>query len=178
MASTLSTAANVYDSTQVPRFTGFNNLPTQLLPPAPKGGFPATYPNIFAITNSIDDNLKAPYSMNLNFSIGREFGHGFFVQGSYVGRLSRHSLMQRDLAMPTNLRDPKSGQTYFQAMSQLATQLDFSGVSGGQSAEDPVLRKSVVHGRGRRIHRHAGGRQGLSGAQQSGRLHERAERYG
>jgi hypothetical protein len=37
--------------------------------------------------------------------------------------------MQRDLAMPTNLRDPKSGQTYFQAMSQLATQLDFSGVS-------------------------------------------------
>ena len=100
-----------------------------MLPPAPKGGFPATYPNIFAITNSIDDNLKAPYSMNLNFSIGREFGHGFFVQGSYVGRLSRHSLMQRDLAMPTNLRDPKSGQTYFQAMSQLATQLDMSGVS-------------------------------------------------
>ena len=129
LASTLSTAANVYDSTQVPRFTGFNTLPTQLLPPAPKGGFPTTYPNIFAITNSIDDNLKAPYSMNLNFSIGREFGHGFFVQGSYVGRLSRHSLMQRDLAMPTNLRDPKSGQTYFQAMSQLATQLDFSGVS-------------------------------------------------
>ncbi len=129
LASTLSTAANVYDSTQVPRFTGFNSLPTQLLPPAPKGGFPATYPNIFAITNSIDDNLKAPYSMNLNFSIGREFSHGFFVQGSYVGRLSRHSLMQRDLAMPTNLRDPKSGQTYFQAMSQLATQLDFSGVS-------------------------------------------------
>ena len=129
LASTLSTAANVYDSTQVPRFTGFNSLPTQLLPPAPKGGFPATYPNIFAITNSIDDNLKAPYSMALNFSIGREFSHGFFVQGSYVGRLSRHSLMQRDLAMPTNLRDPKSGQTYFQAMSQLATQLDFSGVS-------------------------------------------------
>jgi hypothetical protein len=125
LSSSLSNPANVLDSTQVPRFTGFNNLPTSILPPAPKGGFPVLYPNLFAITNSIDDNLKAPYTMNMNFTIGREFGHGFFVQGSYVGRLSRHSLMQRDLAMATNLRDPKSGQTYFQAMSQLATLLDF-----------------------------------------------------
>ncbi len=31
--------------------------------------------------------------------------------------------------MPTNLVDPKSGQTYFQAMSQLATYLDLNGVS-------------------------------------------------
>src|SRR5207249_12264262 len=31
--------------------------------------------------------------------------------------------------MPTNLRDPKSGQTYFQAMTQLATLLDLQGVS-------------------------------------------------
>ncbi|MCX6627156.1 MAG: carboxypeptidase regulatory-like domain-containing protein, partial [Candidatus Solibacter sp.] len=125
LASTLTNPFNILDSTQVPRFTGFNNLPTSILPAAPKGGFPVTYPNLFAITNSIDDNLKAPYTMNMNFTIGREFSHGFFVQGSYVGRLSRHSLMQRDLAMPTNLRDPKSGQTYFQAMSQLATLLDF-----------------------------------------------------
>ena len=50
---------------------------------------------LFAITNSIDDKLKAPYTINLDFSIGREFGHGFFIQGSYVGRLSRHSLVQQ-----------------------------------------------------------------------------------
>ena len=31
--------------------------------------------------------------------------------------------------MPTNLRDPKSGQTYFQAMTQLATLMDLQGVS-------------------------------------------------
>lgn len=66
--------------------------------------------------------------MNLNFSIGREFGHGWFVQASYVGRLSRHSLVQRDLAMPTDLKDPKSGQTYFQAMTQLGTLMDLQGV--------------------------------------------------
>ena len=50
------------------------------------------------------------------------------MQGSYVGRLSRHNLVQRDLAMPTNLKDPVSGQTYFQAMTQLATLMDLQGV--------------------------------------------------
>ena len=67
--------------------------------------------------------------MNLDFSVGREFSHGFFVQGSYVGRLSRHSLLRRDLAEPTDMVDPKSGQTYYQAMDQLMTLMDFQGVS-------------------------------------------------
>ena len=134
LATTLSTPPNVYNSSQLPRFTGFYTIPSApnaplLLQPPPPGGFPASYPNAFAITNSVDDNLKAPYTMNLNFSIGREFGKGWFVQGSYVGRLSRHNLIQRDLAMPTNLKDPKSGQTYFQAMTQLATLIDLQGVS-------------------------------------------------
>src|ERR1035437_6006732 len=66
--------------------------------------------------------------MNMNFSIGREFSHGLFIQGSYVGRLSRKSLIQRDLAMPTNLTDPKSGQTYFQAMTQLGQLMDLQKV--------------------------------------------------
>ena len=135
LATSLSTPPNVYTATQLPRFTGFYRIPSSpadaplFLQPAPPGGFPATYPNSFAITSSLDDQLKAPYTMNLNFSIGREFNHGFFVQVSYVGRLSRHNLIQRDLAMPTNLKDPASGQTYFQAMTQLATMLDLQGVN-------------------------------------------------
>src|SRR3954454_10570442 len=31
--------------------------------------------------------------------------------------------------MPTNLKDPVSGQTYYQAMTQLATLMDLQGVS-------------------------------------------------
>jgi hypothetical protein len=129
LSSTISTPPNQLATTQLPRFTDFFSVPGQLVPPAPPGGFPKAYPTAFAITNSIDDKLKAPYTMNLNFSIGREFSHGLFAQVSYVGRLSRHNLVQRDLAMPTDLTDPKSGQTYFQAMSQLATLVDFQGVS-------------------------------------------------
>jgi hypothetical protein len=111
------------NSSTAPRFTGFYDLPASALSPPPKGGFPQTYPDAFGITNSIDQGLKSPYTINMNFSIGREFGHGLFVQGSYVGRLSRHSLGRVDVAMPTNLRDPGSGMTYFQAaqiMSKLA----------------------------------------------------------
>jgi Carboxypeptidase regulatory-like domain len=134
LSTSLATPPNVYTESQLPRFAGFNTIPAApnaplFFQPAPSAGFPVSYPNAFAITSSLDDQLRAPYTMNLDFSIGREFGHGWFVQGSYVGRLSRHSLVQRDLAMPTNLRDPKSGQTYFQAMSQLATLIDFQGVS-------------------------------------------------
>ena len=103
-----------------PRFTGFYDLPASALPPAPKGGFPQTYPDIFGTTNSIDQKLRSPYTINMNFSIGREFSHGLFVQGSYVGRLSRHSLAKIDVGMPTNLVDPKSGQTYFQAAQAMS----------------------------------------------------------
>jgi hypothetical protein len=106
-----------------PRYTGYNDIPPSALPPAPKGGFPQTYPDILGVTNSIDEKLRSPYTINMNFSIGREFSHGLFIQGSYVGRLSRHSLTKTDVAMPTNLRDTKSGQTWFQAaqaMSKLA----------------------------------------------------------
>ncbi|GAB4365435.1 MAG: hypothetical protein OHK0021_09090 [Bryobacter sp.] len=102
-----------------PRFTGFNGVPDALRRPAPQAGFPATPPNIFAITATIDDSLKMPYVMRQNFSIGREFKDGLFIEVGYVGSLSRNNLINRDLAMPTNPTDPKSGQTYFEAATQM-----------------------------------------------------------
>jgi len=134
LATSLATPPNVYTSSQLPRFAGFNTIPSApnaplFFQPAPKPTFPVSYPNAFSIASSLDDNLKNPYTMNLNFSMAREFSKGWFVQGAYVGRLSRHNLIQRDLAMPTNLKDPKSGQSYYQAMTQLATLMDLQGVS-------------------------------------------------
>ncbi|MBI3681524.1 MAG: carboxypeptidase regulatory-like domain-containing protein [Acidobacteria bacterium] len=123
-ATTLVNPSGRLTASTAPRFTDIFHLPASLIRPAPQGGFPARFPDDqeqgFAITNSIDDKLKVPYTMNMNFSIGREFGKGWFVQGSYVGRMSRRSLVNRDLAMPTNLTDPASGQTYFEAASRMA----------------------------------------------------------
>ncbi|HWD00294.1 MAG TPA: hypothetical protein VG456_26230, partial [Candidatus Sulfopaludibacter sp.] len=135
-STSLSNPAGVQSTLTAPRYTGFYNIPSGLLPAAPPAGFPQIAPNIFAITNSIDDGIKPPYTMNMNFSIGREFGHGWFVQGSYVGRLSRRSLARRDVGEPTNLVDPKSGQTYFQAAQLLATQGN-AGVPSANVAKIP-----------------------------------------
>ncbi|HXA51751.1 MAG TPA: carboxypeptidase regulatory-like domain-containing protein [Candidatus Acidoferrum sp.] len=134
LSTSLATPPNVYTSSQLPRYAGFNQIPSApnaplFFQPAPKASFPVSYPDAFAIASSLDDRLKAPYTMNFNFSVARELPHGWFVQGGYVGRLSRHNLVQRDLAMPTNLKDPVSGQTYYQAMTQLATLMDLQHVS-------------------------------------------------
>ncbi|MBA3974279.1 MAG: hypothetical protein C0504_08705 [Candidatus Solibacter sp.] len=102
-----------------PRYAGLNRIPDGLLLPAPPAGFPAVAPNVFAIINSLDDALQMPYTMNMNLTVSREFDNGFFVQAGYVGRQSRRSLISEDIAMPTNLRDPASGQTYFEAASLL-----------------------------------------------------------
>ncbi len=129
LSTSIGNPMNSLGPLNAPRFVDFWQVPTEVLPAPPPAGFPTQQPrDSFNITGGIDDQLKAPYTMNMNFSWGREFSHGFFVQGSYVGRMSRHSLIQRDLAMPTNLRDPKSGQTYFQAVTQLGLLMDFQGV--------------------------------------------------
>jgi hypothetical protein len=115
---------------------GLNQIPDGLLLPAPPAGFPAQAPNVFAIINSLDDALKMPYTMNMNLSISREFGNGYFVQAGYVGRQSRRSLISEDIAMPTNLRDPASGQTYFEAASMLHDYVN-QGASAGSIPNIP-----------------------------------------
>jgi len=120
LATALSNPSATLNLSTAPRFTGLNNIPSGILPGAPPAGFPQVAPNLFAITNSLDDRLKMPYTMNMNLSIGREFKGGLFIQGSYVGRMSRRSLISEDIAMPVNMTDPASGQTYFEAATALA----------------------------------------------------------
>jgi hypothetical protein len=141
LQTTLTSPPNVLTSAQAPRFTTFWSVPSAVISAAPPGGFPQTYPDKFSIINAIDDTIKAPYTMNMNLSWGREFSHGFFVQLSYVGRLSRHSLIEHDLAMPTNLKDPASGQTYFQAWQQLARLVDDQGVAVKDLPKIPFFEK-------------------------------------
>jgi hypothetical protein len=124
--STLLTNAATADPVTSPRFTGFYNIPTAQLIPAPKGGFPQTFPNTFAITNGVDSNLGVPKTYNVNFSVSRELKGGFLVEGSYVGRFARDSLIGSDAAISANLKDPTSGMTYFQA-GALLSQYTFAG---------------------------------------------------
>lgn len=124
LSNALTNPAAVLTIESAPRYTGIDQIPSGLLPAAPAAKFPAVYPDLFAITNGLDDTLKPPYTMTMNFSIGHEFSNGWFIQGSYVGRQSRRSLIRRDAAMPTDLKDPASGMTYFEAASLIARQVN------------------------------------------------------
>jgi hypothetical protein len=121
------------------RFSGLYNIPTTsadgcATPPCPLVGAPptgpfpvfppsgATAPGGFAITWGLDDKLKTPYSHVIDFSITRELPSNFIFEASYVGRFAHRLLQEEDLAEPTNLRDPSSKTTYFQAVQALARQ--------------------------------------------------------
>ena len=112
-----------------PRVTDLNFVPqndfngNQFFPKTPKGGFPFTYPPAgtgLAIQWGLDNGIKTPYSYTIDFSVGRELPGNMSIEVSYVGRLAHRLLSQEDLAMPLNIRDPKSGVDYFTAMKTLA----------------------------------------------------------
>ena len=108
------------------RFTGVNNIPVSsldgpLLASAPNGPFPFIPPvstldtNTQQIAYGLDDKLHTPYSELVDFSVTRELPAGFVLEVAYVGRFAHRLLQQRDLAMPVDLKDPKSGTDYFTA---------------------------------------------------------------
>jgi len=121
------------------RYSGLFNIPTSsndgcanppcpLVGAPPSGPFPvfppsgANTPGGFAITWGLDDKLKTPYSHVIDFSITRELPSNFVFEASYVGRFAHRLLQEEDLTEPTNLRDPGSKTTYFQAAQALAKQ--------------------------------------------------------
>ncbi|MGA8505751.1 MAG: carboxypeptidase-like regulatory domain-containing protein [Candidatus Sulfotelmatobacter sp.] len=113
------------------RYSGLYNIPTTsalgpLIGAPPTGPFPvfspsgAATPGGFAITWGLDDKLKTPYSHVIDFSITRELPSNFVFEASYILRMAHRLLQEEDLAEPTNLRDPASNTTYFQAAQALA----------------------------------------------------------
>ena len=133
----IGNAAGVVTVDQAPRFTclvpsspGQSCLPPPcpqsycLFGPPPTGGFPYTPPNAppgnFAINWGLDQNVKTPYAHVFNFSLSRQLTNRSSLQVAYVGTVARRLPLQDDLAMPTNLKDPASGMTYFQAATMLS----------------------------------------------------------
>ena len=120
LQTAIQTPNGTFTETNSPRFTGIFNLPPQVVVPPPPQVFPVAAPNSFSYGSNIDSQIRPAYSMNLNFSIARELGRGLMIQGAYVGRLSRRSLIQTDVASPTDLVDTVSGMDYFTAATKIA----------------------------------------------------------
>jgi hypothetical protein len=129
-STTLTNPCCVDGADAVARITDINTIPvfsqggSQYFQSAPPGGFPQTppsgYPGGQAITWGIDQSLKTPYAYAVDFSVGREFSHGFSLQVAYVGRFGRNLMTQRDLRQPLDLVDPKSKIDYFTAATAIS----------------------------------------------------------
>ncbi len=120
LTTTITNPAGLVGTADAPRMTSINDIPGSLVSPPPANGWPATYPDAFAITWGLDDHLKTPYSHVVDFSITRDLGKNYVLETSYVGRFGHRLLQQDDIAMPLNLYDPKSKMDYFTAATMLA----------------------------------------------------------
>jgi hypothetical protein len=117
--------ANTFNTTTrpAPLFTGFGQavrpLPGITLPG--RLTFPQQKPVDFArrIESSFDEALIAPTSYSWNVTFERQLPKGLVIQTSYIGRLGRHLLAQRDVMALNDLRDPQSGMDWYTAASQL-----------------------------------------------------------
>ncbi len=120
-----------YEINPAVRFTNISTMPPTM-PVAPKGGFPQTPPvRAGIITTSIDDTLVTPSAHMVNFLVGRELRGNFAIEVGYIGRFGRDLLVRRDLAMPLNLVDTKSGTDYFTAAQTLIRATQAAGIKSG-----------------------------------------------
>ena len=120
-ASALGLSTSIQNSSgrltlaDAPRYTGNFDIPQSLITAAPPASFPVLQPNAFQINNSLDDKLRAPYVMRWNVSYQRELKNGWNLSVAYVASEARRTLTSEDLATPLNIRDPQSGQTWYDA---------------------------------------------------------------
>lgn len=115
-------AANTYNVTTNPGplYTGPNQS-IITLPGVNAGPATLTFPQLQPsndarrIEGSLDSNLVSPINYSWTVSYGRKLPFGMHFDASYVGRAARNLLSSRDVMTPNNLKDPVSGQTYYEA---------------------------------------------------------------
>ena len=109
------------------RVTSIDVLPPSL-PAAPPGGFPASpSENAGLISQSMDDTIVTPYSHVYNAVVGFNLSNNYTFEAAYVGRAGRNLLMRRDISMPLNVTDPRSGVDYFTAARQIIDAIESAG---------------------------------------------------
>lgn len=71
------------------------------------------------IESSLDSKLQTPKAYTFSLTVERQLPSALVFQASYVGRLGRHLLAQRDAMALNNLVDPKSGMDWYGAATAL-----------------------------------------------------------
>lgn len=124
LSSTLSNGASQFVDS-APRFSTLSTVPMSLVPPIPApGAFPITPPNSLLTAWVADDHIKTPYSHVFDLSVQQQLKKEFVFEVAYTGRLGRRLLQQLDLAEPLNVVDPKSGESWYAAATELSKEVD------------------------------------------------------
>jgi Carboxypeptidase regulatory-like domain len=135
LVDTEGTPVGLYSYATAPRFSGIcsvsagcSGLPSlsSLLPFTPtKGSFPFTPDTgIDNFNFAVSSNLKTPYSYDMDFSVERDIGKGFTIEGAYVGNLGHRLLLKKDYGQFLGeFKDTQSGQTLWQAYNLLIKQM-------------------------------------------------------
>lgn len=125
-----------------PLFTSFGqdvrSLPGITAPTAlvfPQQADAVTYPT--TIQSSLDSQLTTPKNYTWSVTFERELWKNSLLQVSYLGRLGRHLLAQRDVMTPTNLKDPTSGMDWYTAATILEKARQ-QGVDPSYFAANPI----------------------------------------
>ena len=134
-----------YESNPNVRFKDITTMPPTI-PAAPPGGFPQTPPRQAGIiTSSIDDTITTPSAHMVDFAVSRELGRNLAVEAAYVGRFGRDLLVRRDIAMPLNLVDTKSGMDYFTAAQRIINAAHAAGITGSSPASAYAVLGNVAY---------------------------------
>ncbi len=125
-----------------PLFTAFGQN-VQALGNLPIPGtltFPLSQPQDYGerIETSVDSHLTAPKEYVWNMTYERQMRGGLVLSASYIGRKAQHLLARRDVASFNNLRDPKTGMTWYQAGTILEKQRQ-QGLDTSQIATIPYF---------------------------------------
>jgi hypothetical protein len=126
-----------------PLFSGIDQ-PIRGVMPAPPVvqsiSFPQTQPgdNSLRIESSLDQNLVTPKSYSWSATFERQMGEKSMIQISYLGRMGRHLLAQRDIMQPIDLVDPQSKMDWYTAGTMLAKQRS-QGVATSSIASIPYF---------------------------------------
>ena len=70
----------------------------------------------------------------LSAVVGRDLGRNYQIEVGYLGRFGRDLLTRRDLAMPLNLTDSRSGMDYFTAAQTIIKAAQDRGITGNSPA--------------------------------------------
>ena len=144
-----SGCASSVNCTPGPLFTSLNmaikGLPGLTVPAA------ATFPQSLSLNDerriqgSLDSELVSPVNYAWNLSYGRSLPGKMYIDVSYQARLGRNLFASRDIMAPNDIKDPISGQTYFQA-AQILEQARVAGTPISSVANQPWFENMYAAG--------------------------------